>query len=236
VTNYQDESVSLFLGEDGMYRDRHLQFELASDSKAVLGFGTQWIDYDNDGRRDFVVTNGHVEDAIENTGPFRQAPQLFANLGNRFELAPVSDSSGYWDSQHVGRALARLDFDRNGKLDFVITHLEQPTALILNQTETDHHWLQLQLVGTASERDSIGAKILLRYADHESTDWVIAGDGYLCRNENVVCFGLGGAAMIDELVVDWPSGKQQILQRITADRRLLIIENDDQPYTLFAAP
>ncbi len=236
ITNYQDENASLFLSERGMYQDRNVQQRIASASHAVLGFGTQSIDYDNDGRRDLVVTNGHIDDAVDNSAPFRQPPQLFANLGGRFELVDVSDSSKYWNDSHVGRGLARLDFDRDGKSDIVITHLEQPSALLLNQTSTDHHWLQLRLVGTSSERDSVGARIRVRCGQFESTDWVIAGDGYLSHNEELVCFGLGKATKIDQIIIDWPSGSGQVFKKIPADQRLLIIENEDEPYVLFAAP
>ena len=91
ITNYQSESSSLFLSESGIFKDRNLKFRIAVDSHGVLGFGTQAIDYDNDGLRDLVVTNGHIDDAVENEGTFRQPAQLFANLRNRFELVAVDD-------------------------------------------------------------------------------------------------------------------------------------------------
>lgn len=234
VTNYQDENASLFLNNGGSFQDRSLQYQIAAASRDVLGFGTQAIDYDNSGRRDLVVANGHIEDAVENNSAFRQFPQLFCNLGDRFQIADVTDASNYWNSRHLGRAMATLDFDRDGRTDLVITHIEEPSALLLNQTPTDHHWLQIQLVGTNSERDGTGARIRLRLGQREMTDWAIAGDGYLCHNENIVSFGTGMETSIDELVVDWPSGDQQVFHGIPADQRLLILENQDEPFTLFS--
>ena len=153
-----------------MFTDRYLGFKIAEESARVLGFGSQAIDYDNDGFRDLVVTNGHIDDAIENKGGFKQPAQLFINAGNEFRLGSVTDASGYWESGHLGRALATLDYDSNGLLDFVVTHIEEPTALLLNKTETGNHWIQLQLTGTDSERDAIGARIEITIGNQKYTD------------------------------------------------------------------
>ena len=105
ITNYQGESASLFLNESGMFRDRNLKFRVAEDSQRVLGFGTQAFDYDNDGLRDLVVTNGHIDDAVDNEGTFKQPAQLFANLRTHFEVIPVDDPSGYWGGPQLGTCL-----------------------------------------------------------------------------------------------------------------------------------
>ena len=160
-----------------------------------------------------VVTNGHIDQSLSFKGPFKQHAQLFSNLGDRFKLTDVADPSGYWSDAHLGRALARLDFNRDGKNDFVVTHLGERSALLLNETPSDNHWLQVRLVGVQSERDAVGARVRVRAGEREWTDWVISGDGYLCRNEAVVSFGLGNATKVDEIVIDWPSGVQQTLDR-----------------------
>lgn len=225
VTNFQQESASLFLSANGTFRDRNRQFGINSESRAVLGFGTQSLDYDNDGMLDLVVTNGHIDRESGSVAPFKQPPQLFANEGNRFRLTEVDDSSGYWSTNHLGRALARLDFNRDGLPDFVVTHVEAPTSLMLNRTQTDNHWLQVSLVGTQSERDAIGAKVEVRGGDRRWTGWVIAGDGYLSRNETSLAFGLGAVERVDEIVVTWPGGKTQTFtEKIPVDNRLLLIE------------
>ncbi|MDG2220215.1 MAG: FG-GAP-like repeat-containing protein [Rubripirellula sp.] len=236
VTNYQNESASLFIGESGLYQDQNLKLKIAVDSFGVLGFGTQAIDYDNDGLRDLVVTNGHIDDAVSNQGTFRQPAQLFANRGYGFELIPVEDRSEYWGEQHLGRTLASTDVNRDGLMDFVVTHIDEPSALLINHTETGNHWLQLQLVGTISERDSIGARVRVRAGDQEFVEWVTAGDGYLCTNENLVCFGLGGVEMVDSIEIQWPTGKQQIFNQVSVDRRFLIVEGEADPYQLSVSP
>ena len=224
VTNYENENSSFFLGKEGAYQDRNVQFGLAVHSKGWVGFGTQAIDYNNDGRLDLVVSNGHIEDSITIRGGYEQPAQLFCNLVDRFELADVDDDSRYWDSKHVGRGLARLDFNRDGRVDFAVTHLGERSALVLNQTQTNHHWLQIRLVGTVSERDAIGARVRVRVKSRDLSRWVTAGDGYLGRNEQVIFCGLGPATHVDQLTVFWPSGVEQSFPDVAADRRLLVIE------------
>ncbi|PAY18901.1 RNA-binding protein [Rhodopirellula sp. SM50] len=230
VTNFQDENASLFLNRDGMYQDRNVGFGLAGPSSSVLGFGTQAIDYNNDGTLDLVVTNGHIEQSAAIPDPFEQPPQLFRNLGNRFELCDVSDPSGYWSDRHVGRGLARLDFNRDGKMDVVVTHLGETSALLINRTAAQNHWIQIQLVGTQSERDAIGAKVDVQVGDRSLSQWVVAGDGFFCRNEAILAFGLGDRQQVDQLSIRWPSGRRQQLNHLAADRRLLIVEGDPEPF------
>ncbi|MAI30809.1 MAG: RNA-binding protein [Rhodopirellula sp.] len=224
VTNFQNESVSLFVNEQGFFQDRNVQFDLARPSAAVLGFGTQALDYDNDGTLDLVVANGHIEKAVDLNAPFFQPAQLFRNVGDRFELLEVADDSGYWQRDHVGRALAKLDFDRDGRQDFVVTHVGETSALLLNRTESRNHWLQLEIVGAVSERDAIGARVVVRNGDVELTGWLNAGDGFLCRNEPVLSFGVGNALSLDKVVIHWPSGKLQTFRDVRADRRYLLVE------------
>jgi tetratricopeptide (TPR) repeat protein len=238
ITNFQGESVSHYLNEAGMYQDRNIQYGLAEPSQSVLGFGTQAIDYENDGDLDLVVTNGHIENAVNSPAPFQQPAQLFRNRGDRFELADVIDPSGYWSGRHVGRGLARVDWNRDGRIDFVVTHLGEPSALMINETDSDNHWLQIELRGVQCERDAIGARIELRIAESADqpsdeqvlVEWVTAGDGFFSRNEPVVCFGLGVHRAIDNVIIHWPSGHGQNFENIKVDQRLLIVENESQPF------
>ncbi|QDV41564.1 tetratricopeptide repeat protein [Stieleria neptunia] len=225
IANFQNESVCLYFNQDGSFRDRAIEYGLGVPSRSVLGFGSQPLDYDNDGLPDLAVSNGHIDRYQSMVGPFEQLPQLFGNLAGRFQRVDVDDPSGYWDTGHLGRTLATLDFNRDGKNDLVISHVGETTALLLNETATQHHWLQLRLVGVESERDAIGAKITIQVANRQLTGWVIGGDGYLAKNEAVVSFGLGDANSVDQIQVQWPSGIRQQFGPTAADRRILLIEN-----------
>ena len=235
IANFQNESVCLYLNRGSFFQDRSPQYGLGEPSRAVLGFGSQTLDYDNDGFPDLVVTNGHIDDYEVMSGPFKQLPQLFANAGERFELLAAKDESEYWNTPHLGRALATLDFDHNGQTDFVITHLGEQSALLRNETETQH-WLQIVLVGTESERDAIGTVVKVEYGDEVSTEFITSGDGYLCRNEAVASFGLGNQAEIKRISIQWPTGVEQQFENVRANQRILIVEGQDKPFTLFLQP
>jgi hypothetical protein len=153
-------------------------------------------------------------------------------LGSEFRLTKVDDSSGYFSGQYLGRAMARLDFNRDGKSDYLVTHIDSPTALLVNRTDTENHWLQVQLVGTESERDAIGARVDVRAGQNSWSGWLVGGDGYLCRSEMIIQFGMGAAVEIDAVTVTWPSGRQQTFDSIAVDQRVLLIENQPEPYAV----
>lgn len=240
ITNFENEASTLLLNRGGSFRERGVQFKLAAPSIPVLGFGAQAIDYNNDGLLDIAVTNGHVENTGVEGQRFRQPPQLFASRGSYFDLLKVTDSSGYFGSEHVGRALARLDFDQDGKQDLVVTHMNDLSALLLNRTETDNHWIKIRLVGTACERDAIGAKVQISAKSREptareQTAWVIAGDGYLARNESVLFFGLGNSDKVDELRITWPGGQVESIRDVAVDQELLFVQGEGTAYSYGAS-
>ncbi|MEL6105503.1 MAG: FG-GAP-like repeat-containing protein, partial [Planctomycetota bacterium] len=225
VTNYVEEPDSLYLKENGIYRDLNERFRIAAATRAMVGFGTQTIDYSNDGWPDYVVTNGHVDDLTRLGQPFRQPLQLFANRGIHFQVVDVEDAT-LWNQPRVGRALARLDFNDDGKMDFVITDLLAPSALILNESPTDNHWVKLRLVGTKSERDAIGARVEVKT---EKQSWLLmvqAGDGYLAKNETVLHLGLGEESVVKSITVHWPAGQWQEYSDIQVDSTSLLVEGD----------
>ena len=225
ITNFQNESMCLYLNRGGFFRDRAIQYGMDVPSRSVLGFGSQSLDYDNNGLPDLIVTNGHIDRYLSMSGPFEQSPQLLSRRGDRFELIQVDDRSGYWNALHLGRSLATLDFNHDGRLDFVITHIGETSALMINESTTDNHWLQIALVGTESERDAIGAKVTIRNGDWKSTNWVIGGDGYLACNESIVAFGLGDQEHVEQIQIEWPNGSNQVINDVSVDQRMLIIEN-----------
>ena len=230
ITNFYQEPVSLFMNRGGIFQDRCVQYRLHRDSANVLGFGCQAIDINLDGRPDLAVTNGNIEKAPGE--PLQQPPQMFINLGGKFQLTDVDDPTTYWRGEYLGRGMAKLDFDQDGKQDLVITHLDSPTALMVNRTPTDHHWLSVQLVGVRSERDAIGTQVDISAGSEQWSNWIVGGDGYLCHNEPKVFFGLGSVSKIDRLVVTWPTGEQQIWTDVPLDQQILVIEQQSEPFIL----
>lgn len=233
IANFQQEPVCLYLQDSGGYRDRAKQFGLGSVSLPVLGFGAQAIDFNNDGLADLAVSNGHVDEYLQMDGDFRQLPQLFANRGGRLVLSEAAVDSSYWATPHLGRAMAKLDVNRDGRMDLVVTHLNEASALLMNETITPNHWVQFEFVGTESGRDAVGVRVEASIAGKLRYGWVTAGDGYLCRNESIIAMGIGEDEVVDELVVWWPSGRRQQFGSMKADCRYLITEGQDLPHQLW---
>jgi hypothetical protein len=230
VTNFSGQAVSMYLSQEGFFRDLNIRSRLALGSTPYVGFGTQMLDYANNGWLDLLVVNGHVEDLSHHRHEFRQPSQIFENRGGQFSWVDVKGDE-YWNTPHLGRAVATLDFDRDGLLDFIATDMLEATRLFLNGSPDSGHWIAFQLVGRESERDAIGAKIELQAGSQTWTDWVTAGDGFLCKNESPVHFGIGVETEIDRVNVTWPSGLQQSFDA-AIDQSWLLVEDTPDAFSL----
>ncbi|MGB7328095.1 MAG: FG-GAP-like repeat-containing protein [Rubripirellula sp.] len=228
ITNFWEQSSSLFLQRSpGTFTDLAPRYNLVGPTFAMLGFGTQSLDINRDGWMDLMILNGQIEDFSDAGHPFRMQPQCFLGTGGRMNETPIEDPSGYFHRKQLGRTLARVDWNRDGRWDFVANHLDAPLALLENQTESTGHWIQFQLVGVESERDAIGARVVVRCGDTSRSTWRTAGDGYLCNNEPVVDVGLGDHESISDVTIHWPSGSTQTITNIAVDHRYVIVQ--DQP-------
>jgi hypothetical protein len=227
VTNFHNEPMNLFLqNEAGFFTDEALRFGLVENSKDMLGFGTQAADYDNDGWADIAVLNGHIYDARYAEIPFAMQPQLFRGGLNGFKIQPSASLSGYWKRSQLGRTLAMFDWNRDGKMDLLANHLDQPLALLQNESDSGN-WLQVELVGTTSEREAIGARIEIESGNQRWVGWQIAGDGYMCTNESLIHLGLGSHDVIDKLTVHWPATEPQVFEQVSTNQRFLVVEGQD---------
>ncbi len=224
VTNFLKEPVNLFMqSATGTFVDEAIKYRVAEPSRGVLGFGTQAADLDNDGWLDLAVLNGHVFDGRADEIPLQMQPQLMRGSRQGFALQNVEQAGDYWSEKSVGRTLAVFDLNRDGRLDFVANHLDQPVAVLANRSST-LNWLQLQLIGTQSERDAIGAEVTLLADGQRWTAWQLGGDGLMSSNEPIVHFGIGEVDRVDELQVTWPSGRVQRFNDISVNQRLLLVE------------
>ena len=234
VTNYYDDSNTLYamLSAGDFFEDRTRDAKLRTPSFQFLGFGTQFMDADLDGWPDIVLTNGHVDDFSHEGVPFRMRPQFYRNVGGKFvEVIPPADAD-YMNKQQLGRGLSRLDFDRDGRVDFAVSHLDTPAALSQNVTPKTGHHLTLRLISVASARDAIGASVIIETGKRTITKQLTAGDGYQATNERTLNFGLGDAEVIDKLTVKWPSGFQQTFTKVPVDVEIAIVERRLSPLQL----
>ncbi|TWU50800.1 ASPIC and UnbV [Rubripirellula tenax] len=226
MTNFSRQSSSLYIqNSTGSFTDIAARLGLTAATFPMLGFGTQAIDADQDGTLDLFILNGHIDDYSVIDQPFRMRPQFFRGVSNGFELqATDDDDSGYGQVETLGRVLAKLDWNGDGKTDLIANHLDAPIALLENQTSSTAHWVSFRLVGTESERDAIGGRVTVSAGSTSSHQWQTAGDGYLCSNERVLDFGLEKDAAIDEVIVRWPTGTLQTFTDIAVDRRYVLVE------------
>lgn len=225
VTNFEHESNTLYLQRPGMmFVDATDQFGLSTPSLPLLGFGTQFLDADLDGDLDLIVANGHIQ--IQSTGHERMPPQVFSNReGKRFQLLPAQQVGEYFRGRYLGRGMARLDWNRDGREDIAISHLDAPVALLTNATSSPGHCLSVRLVGVSSSRDAIGATVTARLTGRVIVRQLTAGDGYQSSNERLVTLGLGELRQVDTLHIRWPSGEETTFANVPADVELLCVEH-----------
>ena len=231
VTNFFEESNTLYCVDSGQYfEDTTRAAALHVPSLRLLGFGTQFLDADLDGDPDLVVANGHINDLEQGGADFQMRPQFFANRNGRFVEVRAPDTGPYFDRKQLGRSLARLDFDRDGREDFVVSHLDAPVALLHNETPSAGHFLSIRLCGVQCDRDAIGATVTLVTANGmRRVRQVTAGDGYQCSNQWQLVFGLDDATTVRKLLVRWPSGDLQEFADAAADHELIIVEGRAEP-------
>jgi hypothetical protein len=216
-----------------LFRNRHGAFEyvsgptgMAAASVAHSGWGAKFIDYDNDGSKDIFVAQGHVMDNIEVTQPdvrYLEPPLLLRNLGSSF--ADVSKESGAVFSHPLAARGAAFGYlSNNGLVDIVINCNEQP-AVMLEMNATTNHWLNIDTVGSRSNRDGIGAQLQLVTPDGKHQYAVVTTAGsYLSASDKRVHFGLGRNTLATELQIQWPSGITQRIPGMKADQTLVVRE------------
>ncbi|MEO1524106.1 MAG: FG-GAP-like repeat-containing protein [Planctomycetota bacterium] len=211
----------------GIWTDRSARAGLIESSVMMVGFGTQAIDVDGDGFEELLVTNGHIGDFGPKQPSLEQGFQLLRRNGSgEFALVALNDQDPYFATNHVGRALWKIDVNRDLLDDVVITHQNAPPVLLVNQTETNHHRIAFRLVGTTSSRDAIGATITFVAGNDTRKLWLLSGDGYMCSNERRLHAGIGAHARVKDVVVTWPSGVRESFGSLQADQLHLLIEGE----------
>lgn len=236
VTNFHGETNTLYRQlPGGIFEDVTLERKLRQPSLSRLGFGTQFLDADLDGRLDLVVANGHIDNFSQDGRiEYQMKPQFFANQGQTGFREASSETLGpYFGRRVLGRALARLDWNGDGKEEFVVTHLDAPAALLENTTKTVGNYIVLTLRGVHSSRDAIGTVVQVETDSVRLTRQLMAGDGFQASNQRVLTFGLGDDDLIRKLTVTWPSGRSNEILNVPANTRWIMIEGSQR---LFAAP
>lgn len=228
VSALEGETFPLFrnLGQR-FFADETHSSRLGMDTAKRSGWSLGLFDLNNDGYKDLFTVNAHVNDNIElfNEQTYRQTNSIFANRKNG-TFQEVSLLAGLdLQVKRAHRGCAFGDFNNDGKIDVVTTSLNEPAELLINESPQQNHWLAIQLVGTRSNRDGIGARIKLTSASGaEQFNHATTSVGYASSSDRRIYFGLGSDSRVRSLEIRWPSGAIQALRDLTVDRVLTVTE------------
>ena len=200
-------------------------------TRLELTFGVFFFDYDLDGRLDLLSANGHLEEEIhrvQESQTYEQPPHLFWNGGVErdceFVEVPVDKCGPDLVRPMVGRGSAFGDLDGDGDLDVLITASGHAPRLLRNDQRLGNHWVRFRLQGTQCNRSAIGARVEVYVGDRVLSRDVMPTHGYLSQSELTVTIGLGLATQVDKVVIHWPGGGTQTLERPEIDRLHVIEE------------
>jgi hypothetical protein len=208
-TNFDDDVPTFYRNDGGgFFTDVTYQARLGALTHYV-GWGTGFIDFDNDGWLDLVMANGHVYptvDRLRRESKFKEPKHLYWNLHDG-TFADVSNKAGLGITTPAsGRGLAYGDLDNGGSVDIVINNLDASPSLLVNKARTAGNWILIKTVGSKSNSDAIGAMVTVKAGGTIQTAEVRSGCCYMSQSDLRLHFGLGVASRVDLLEVRWPSG------------------------------
>jgi enediyne biosynthesis protein E4 len=228
-TVFSDDYNPIYRNDGGgNFTDVSYQAGIAEATIPFLGWGTGFLDFDNDGWEDLFAANGHVYPGVDQSDwgtTFAQRPLLFRNLrGGKFEIVPAVKGSGL-AGLFTARGAAFGDLFNDGKIDVVINQLNRTPVLLRNVNAGKNHWIGLKLVGgPKSPRDAIGAAVYVTAGGIRQRGDVISGGSFASSSDLRVHFGLGSADKLESVEIHWPSGATQRVALPSVDRFFTIIE------------
>jgi enediyne biosynthesis protein E4 len=222
LTALSGETFPLFKNEKGaFFKDATYESGLAAATIRMSGWGAAFADLDNDGFKDLLTANSHANDRVEEfeASAYRQPNAVFRNVRGRFENASATAGDDF-TMPRANRGIGIADFDRDGRLDVVISELGEAPRLLRNVTSAPNAWLSIRLVGTASNRDGIGARVRIGTQANDATSSV----GYASSSLDGVHFGLGEMSAIDRVDIAWPNGIKQGLEHVATNQILTVTQ------------
>ncbi len=231
ITNFSDDSNVLYHNDgEANFTDVTFQAGLGESTIPFLGWGTSFIDFDNDGWLDLFVVNGHVYPLVDSNQwgtSYSQQALLFRNLKNgkfeRIGAPPGSALASSWP----GRGLAIGDLDSDGRPDLVINNLDSKPALLRNVAAPAGHWLDLRLVGDVGKKtpkDAVGSVAYVTTGKLRQRVDVVSGAVYCSQNDMSLHFGLGAATKVDKLEIKWSDGTVETFNVPAIDKTMTITQ------------
>jgi len=227
IGNFANEMSSFYVsqGRADLWADEAIGVGIGSPTRRFLKFGTLFLDYDLDGRQDYLQANGHLEseiNAFQASQTYEQPAQLFWNAGNDVKHTFVevkADTLGDLTHPIVGRGCSTADIDGDGDLDVLLTQSPGKPMLLRNDQSLGNHWLRLRLVGRGKNHDAIGARVEVFTAAGKQCQEVVPFKSYLSQAELPLTFGLGKETAAQKVVIHWPDGATQELASLAGDKR-----------------
>ena len=227
-TTFSDDYKPLYRNEgDANFTDVSYLMGIAEETIPFLGWGTGFLDYDNDGWLDLMEVNGHVYPQVDRLPwgtSWKQRPILFHNDNGKLKLMPAVEGTGLAELG-VGRGVAFGDLFNNGKIDAVINNLDGTPTLLRNVTATENHWIELNLVGGGKgPRDAVGATVYVKANGFRQRGDVVSGGSFASSSDQRLHFGLGAATSVDSVEVHWPGGPVEAITVPGVDGIYTVVE------------
>lgn len=227
ITTLSNETYPLY------HNNKDLSFAWATNVTAVgqisllySGWGTRFIDADNDGWRDIFVAQGHVLDTIEKSTSYlkyKQTPLLMRNTGRSFVNVSTTAGSAF-NIPLAARGAAFGDLDNDGQIDVVVGVLNDAPVILRNQG-TDNNWIGVSLLGSKSNRAGLGSRVVIIDSDDRKQIFDVSTSGsYLSANDARIIAGLGKALRVKAIEVHWPTGRVQTIANPKTKQYLVVNE------------
>jgi hypothetical protein len=229
ITNFSDDYNTFYRNDgDASFTDVSHAAGIANATIPFLGWGTGFLDFDNDGLLDLFFANGHVYPGVDKQDwgtTWAQRPLLFRNVdGKKFSEVPAAAGSGLAEVVSA-RGAAFGDLFNDGHIDVVMNVMDSTPVLLRNVVKNSNHWLTLKLVGSGkSPRDAIGAKVFVTTGTIRQRGDVFSGGSYASSSDQRLHFGLGAATKVDKVETFWPDGAKEQVEIPEVDRIFTVVE------------
>jgi hypothetical protein len=225
ITELGGQGSTLYVNDGtGLFEEQSARAGIRLVTLPYTGFGTGWIDYDNDGWLDILAVNGLVTQNLEALGPdnpfpLQQPNVLLRNLGTGGFEDVTQRAGAVFRLSEVSRGAAFGDVDNDGDVDVVVANDAGPVRLLMNQAGNQQHWLGLRLVGADGLRDMLGARVAIMRSTRPTLWRRARADGsYASASDPRVIVGLGPSTSVQRIQVTWPGGRVETWTDVPVDR------------------